>query len=280
MKLKEKKYLLKEIGNDLKIDKKLLENYLLPRIACLYDLSKYFLVEKYTQREWKELITLHYINTLYSPSNEVFRIHFFIKNSVEPENYLGFITLRDLPEPNALLSFVYPNFPIFLPQYKKKFQMEDTKFFVMDYPKPVHLSFKEMFIQTFPFYSQDGVVARCAHADIVMVCKYLHKKWNFNSVHIHDIVNSYSFYRTKLFPSDGLLIYQIAEIFANNRIDICIKRYGDFKKDFLNILDSVIESGFPVILATKQHVSVLIGHTLKNNSEKDYIIYDDSGYFL
>ena len=112
----------------------------------------------------------------------------------------------------------------------------------------------------------------------MMVSNYLHHRWGFNKIEISDIINSYSFYRTKPFPSEGLLIYQIAEIFSNNKIDICIKNREVFEEHFIEILDSLVESSFPVILATKQHVCVIFGHTL-SEGKKAYIIYDDSGYF-
>ena len=266
------------LSEAVEIRKELLKKYFVPRIDSFINLSKFFVIEKYTQKEWKDLISLHFINTTYNFSKEAIRIHFFTNDEIALESYLGFITLRNLPEVAAILSYAFPNFSTFLREYKKKFVFNDLNFYIMTYDKKVHIGSEELVIKTFPFYSQDGVVTRCAHADIIMVSNYLHHKWGFNKIEVGDIFDSYSFYRTKPFPSEGLLIYQIAEIFSNNKIDICIKNREDFGEYFVEILDSLIESSFPVILATKQHVCVIFGHTLFER-KKAYIIYDDSGYF-
>ncbi len=272
------------------------------RINPILDLATDFYIETYTEREWKELVDIYYINTSYFLDsttkikgisskliNEVFRIHFSKENL-----YLGFITLRPIPVPTANLSFVYPNFKNLIPLWQIYTEIlkveENEKLFVMSYKRLVHKNDVEIEIETFPFYSQDGMVLACAHADIVMITKYLHKKWNAPFVSIRDIINSYSSFRYKNIPTEGLGLFQIIEIFINNNYPVKYYRtipkdpYSISKEDALFIIDSYIESGIPIMAFVEKdnsyHTITIIGHTLKENGNKRYIIYDDSGAFL
>ncbi len=276
--------------------------FLSDRIHPILDLATDFYIETYTEREWKELVDIYYINTSYFLNstfkikgihlkliNEVFRIHFFRKDL-----YLGFITLRPIPVPIANLSFVYPNSKNLIPLWHKNTQIlgveEDEKIFVMSYKRLVHKNDEEIEIETFPFYSQDGMVLACAHADIVMITKYLHKKWNAPFVSIRDIINRYSSFRYKNIPTEGLSLFQIIEIFINSNYPVKYYRiipndpHSISREDALFIIDSYIECGIPIMAFVEKddsyHTITIIGHTLKENGDKRYIIYDDSGAFL
>ncbi len=152
----------------------------------------------------------------------------------------------------------------------------------MTYDKKVHIEDKEIRIKTFPFFHQDGMVTRCAHADILMVTKFLNKVLGRKEITIQDIFNDYEFHRTKSIPTEGLLVYQISEIFNNNKILIDIKHYKNKPpEEFRDVVDSYIESNIPIILRVMEdHVITMIGHSLSEKREKDYIVYDDSGVFI
>ena len=69
------------------------------RLPILYEKAKYVNIEKsYVETEWKDLISLHYINTTYANElkNRVIRVHFFKEKVCSEDNYVGFITLRPI----------------------------------------------------------------------------------------------------------------------------------------------------------------------------------------
>ena len=51
----------------------------LNRIRVILDKAKYFYIEpSYTETEWKDMISLHYVHTSYNFKNNVMRIHFLV----------------------------------------------------------------------------------------------------------------------------------------------------------------------------------------------------------
>lgn len=275
---------------------KLYEKYILSKITLFTEQCMYILVEnEYTESVWKELFSIHYANTSYCNSNKVMRIHFFNecisknktinKNDLE-ESYLGYITLRPVPDFNLMLSFVVPNWNVL--KYP-----EDN--YIMTYKQIVHISSYKIAIQTFAFYSQDSVVTTCAQADIIMFATYTNSKFNHKMIKVSDIQD---FMKYTPLPSKGLNAKEMLEIFRSNGSPVDyhlrkkIKKRGATRKQqekeaveynvalnhITNILDSYIEGCLPVIVYNAKHVVLIIGHT-KNNPNK-YIVYDDSGVFL
>ncbi len=263
-------------------------------IEPLRRVATHFLIESYTEREWKELLNYYYLNTTYKflteKPGEVFRIHFF---NEKEKSYLGFITLKPIPEPLFILSFIYPNFEALIPLWKNYKVLEgldvEDKIFVMTYDRDVHLQDKKISIKTLAFYAQDDMVLACAHADILMLTKFLNKKWNTPEVRIGDILEGYSFFKLKQIPTKGLNIYQINEIFHANGYTMRyfnIEEQGLSHKDTFFVINSMLESSIPVYLFLKRcnehtyeyHVVLIIGHTLNEKTgQKKYLIYDDSG---
>ena len=47
---------------------------------------------------------------------------------------------------------------------------------------------------SFPLYSQDGMVSICAHADLLMITKYMYKKYNFNNYKLKEIIENKNIY--------------------------------------------------------------------------------------
>ncbi len=258
--------------------------------------------EDYVETEWKDMISLHYINTSYSTLPNVIRVHLFSqKEKFSNDTYLGFFTLRKINELNMLLSYIYPNLPILRKWNNKKNNKE--KYFLIFYSRKVHVNGYEFDMCTFPMFVQDGTVACCAHASMLSMIKYLHNKCHFPSLSLKDINNEYTFERTKNFPTKGLGYHQIVEVFSRKGIYVLSEtissEFGDNKEkgvwDIENkvkqFIDSNIESGLPVMILgefvlrreTKsllEHSILIIGHTMNNKGIKEYLIYDDSGALL
>lgn len=272
------------------------------RMFTAYKNLVFFAEEKYVETEWKDMISLHYINTSYITDSNVIRIHLFSKReNVSNDTYLGFFTLRKINELNVLLSYICPNFPILRKWNIKKSNKE--KYFLIFYSKQVHINGLEFNICTFPMFVQDGTVACCAHASMISMIKYLHNKCHFPSLSMKDINNEYTFGRTKNFPIKGLGYHQIVEVFSRKGIcvlsEIISSKYDNDKKKRVwkndsrvkRFIDSNIESGLPVMILGEfalcretesllEHSVLIIGHTMSNKGKKEYIIYDDSGVLL
>jgi hypothetical protein len=117
-----------------------------------------FSEDNYVETEWKDMISLHYINTTYHCLPTVIRVHLFSKaKEIKPDsNYLGFFTLRITNELSILLSYIYPNFPAFKKWKYKKSRKE--KQYICTFEKHIHLEGNEFIITTFPLFVQDGML--------------------------------------------------------------------------------------------------------------------------
>lgn len=281
--------------NEYEFQYNIYEDSIISKIMLLTKQCTYILVEnEYTEHAWKEIFSLHYAHTSYCHSNKVMRVHFFdsgIINTLKQkstnlsENYLGYITLRPVPDFNLMLSFVVPNWNVL--KY-------DEIGYIMTYEQDVHILPYTIPIKTCAFYSQDSVVTTCAHADIIMFSAYTNSKYNHKMIHVSDIQNCTKYHPL---PSKGLKASEILEIFRSNGIPVdyhlkkkikrrCVARTHKFHElvtykaalnHSTNILDAYIESGLPVIVFNSNHLILVIGHT---DYPKRYIVYDDSGAFL
>lgn len=131
--------LVKELNKILQIDGNILSEeineYIWPRLDFLKGKSgssRYFLIEEsYVETEWKDMISVHYINTSYLFSNTVMRVHIFMRKEVSNEAYMGFFTLRKIDEVRIMLSFIYPNW--------ERIAYQRKHLYVMTYLKKVHI---------------------------------------------------------------------------------------------------------------------------------------------
>ena len=254
----------------------LISEYVMPRLVIFDSQANFYIVEEgYVETAWKDMISLHYINTSYSIKPTVTRIHLFTDKKLCSEAYLGYFSLRPINEFKILISYIYPNWDVL--RFTNK-----TESFVMLYKEKVHIEGVELEISTFPFFAQDGVVASCVHADIIMLSLYLHKKFGSKKIKLMEIENSYTYEKKKCYPTNGLQAPQIAEIFNNNKTPIRLYFYHDKNiiDNFKEILKMYIESGIPVIIGLGSHVLLIIGHTLDAHGNYEFIVYDDSGILV
>lgn len=250
----------------------LIAENLFSRLKIFFIKAQYYVIEEnYIENEWKEMVSLHYINTSYKTDKVVSRIHLFSESIADSAHYLGCFHVRSIDEIRMLLSFIYPNWDLLRDQ-------DDKNFYIMTYEHSIHINGLTFKINTFPFFAQDGIATRCVHADIIMMTKYLSNVNKYKEIRISEIVDDYSFTKIKCYPSLGLMPSQIVEIFNKSRIPIKLFNYRDdlIRSSFDNIIRSYIESGIPVMLAIKEHVVLIIGHTKNDCGQHQYIVYDDS----
>lgn len=273
-----------------------IKKYIMPKLSIFRgpNGSKtiyYILENEYVETEWKDMISMHYVNTSYRLKNTVMRIHIFSKKEFDSKHYLGFFTLRPIDEVKIMVSFIYPNWNNIRPDLNF-----DT--YIMTYKKKVHILGKEFNIQTYPVFCQDSAVASCAHASLISMSKYLYVKTGIAKLRLSDINNSYIFERSKMYPTSGLGFQQILEIISKNNWHVTYDeiipdlQLDDEEKDqyYSSVKENIdvnIESALPVFLAGSfqdrrgekiNHVLQIVGHTTE--AEKRYVIYDDSGVFI
>lgn len=291
--------LVNEIYRVVSVDKKDLrrevKNFIWPRLGFMHGRrnkdNRYFVFEEsYVETEWKDMISIHYINTSYRVENTVMRIHIFLKDEISQESYLGFFTLRKIDEAKIMLSYIYPNW--------SKVYYNAQQLCVMTYKKKVHIMGEEIRFNTYPLFVQDNITVACAQVSMISMTRYLHQKFDYRTVRVLDLNKSFSYGKMKLFPTTGLNPMQMMEVFDHYNIPVghCAFNLANIKdedtiekvfEEYRQYIDYTIESGIPVILGIEikgkdmtiqRHVVQIIGHAKQNR--EDYVIYDDSGYFF
>lgn len=265
-----------------------LRQYIFPRLDFLAGAGNhtpFFLFEEcYVETEWKDMISIHYINTSYEVKNTVLRIHLFSTCQVQESAYLGCFTMRTINETQIMLSYIYPHW--------KNIKYIDKALNIMTYKKTVHLNGVEIEFCTYPLFVQDNVVVACAQACLISMSKYLHSKYDYNRIRIENINNSYHSNKTKIFPSQGLLPTQMLEILYSYNIPVGYQVYRNENQNrsinFKEYIDYCVESAIPVLVGLiieteenvqERHVIQIIGHSDVEDGKK-YVVYDDSGYYL
>ncbi len=243
------------------------------------DNCRYFYFEdEYVETSWKEMVSMHYINTSYNLGKNVARVHFMCSDNFDASNYLGNITLRPITETNVMLSFVYPNWDTI---------SEVKNSDILGYRKVIHVGHRDIPIRTFPFFSQDSIVASCAHADILMLTIYLKHVYGYKKINLKKMYLGKS--EILRFPSSGLRPAEIFKIFADNDVPVKVHEIENnlfenslleeaYFKQIEEIVFTNLESSIPVILGIKDHVVLIVG-SICINDKREYYYYDDSGYF-
>lgn len=260
-----------------------IQKYIIPRlkIFCGQTTIYYIFENEYIETEWKDMISVHYIDTSYQTKRTVMRVHLFRREEMCEEAYLGFFTLRSINDVDLMLSYVYPN-------WKNIASDLSEKSYIMTYKKSVHICGTELHMYTYPLYVQDSAVTSCSHASMIAMSKYLKGKYHYQCIRIFDMNDSYTYGKKKIYPTLGLDPLQMLEILDSNGIFVDYKTYSDaMQKAVKAHIDFCIESAMPVLLGihiknqgeVAEHVIQIVGHTLNPEGEKNYIIYDDSGYY-
>jgi len=257
---------------------------------------KTFILEyPYIEKEWREIYSLHYCKTNYKSTTPfAIRLH-LIKKSIgklddlvvdnetkHSEDYLGYITLRPLPTSFISKIVIKPD--------RKFYNIEENKkLFMITSNQKVHIGPKEINFQAFPFFSQDGAVTVCAHADAWMVTNIMHEIYGTNEISLENLISGIPLVLSgRKIPSNGISMSQLAVSLAGNgqyvQLKYFLNKEGNEEENFEELMlhiDSCIESCIPCILAFNNHVIVIAGHTIDDKGEnREYIIFDDSGYHI
>lgn len=269
-------------GESCQYDENELIEVIKRRLGNFIKITKTYILEyPYIEKEWRELYGIHYSKTTYCGTTFSFRIHLISKdinniNEVDNNSYLGYVTLRPLLlPPQHIISKIIlkPNKDFY--EIKKGEQL-----YMITGRYDIHLGNNHLQIEASPFFSQDGVVTRCAHADIYMIAELMHIKYKINAPTIEKIISKTpsSMYGRKIPSIKGLSIQEMVTSSLDNGYAVKVIVFNeDNIKNALKYIDTYIESGIPCIIAFSNHVVVVYGHTIKDGVVNSYIIFDDSG---
>lgn len=262
-------------------------NYLQVRLHPFLTNAKTFISEKqYVDKSWRDLFSLHYCYTQYNKNHtdKAIRIHIFSSEinslfSVSPTDYIGYFTLRPIPAPNNVLSKV-----VFKPSPDYLGCDASEELYVMTCGTTANIGSNRFDILSFPAYSQDSMATICAHADMLMMTEYMHKKYSMGTPSVKNFLSKIPPIRGRAIPSSGLTINQIAVCLAESGYQMGLKFFqkGEIESLFKTV-DAYIESCIPCIIAFDEHVILAVGHTCNasydyNYNKASYIVVDDSGY--
>lgn len=265
------------------------------RLPILYEKAKYVNIEKsYVETEWKDLISLHYINTTYANElkNRVIRVHFFKEKVCSEDNYVGFITLRPIQEMQIALSYVIVNWNAILAHASKK----DEKSQMVTYNKRVHCMGKELFIKTYPLLVQDSIVTCCVDVNLITLTRFLSHKGMTKKLSIKDmcgedinggcpkyLTEGYisNFCKEKKIPLK-LSTIDVSQL-EDEKQDLDEEKQKEpglvtvlTKKGMIAYINAYLNSNLPVFLCGAGHVVQIVGY-IEHGKEKRHIIFDDSG---
>ncbi|ODS36960.1 MAG: hypothetical protein A7315_13785 [Candidatus Altiarchaeales archaeon WOR_SM1_79] len=252
---------------------------------------KTFVIEHpYIEKEWRELYSLHYCKTNYSPDKTnpfAFRIHLIeddiddveelkIDQNNSSNSYIGYLTLRPLPA-NIISKIVI--------KPRKYFELEkDEELFMITAKYTVNIKGRKIKFNAFPLFCQDAVVTVCIHTTGMMLSDIMHRRYGNNKMPIEKMVLDESPHLGRKIPSRGITVNHLSKILIKNGYYVRIKNISSSDdesklKDFMGVIDAYIESGLPCMLIFDEHLVTITGHTFDKDKGVigEYIIFDESG---
>ena len=273
------------------------DKYITCRFGSIFADAKYVVIEQsYVETEWKDMISLHYINTTYAAKllPRTIRIHFFTAPKLADDECLGFITLRPIEEIQIALSYIFVN----LDMLKKTFEADEgehIKCKFVGYAKRIHCLGGELSIKTYPLLTQDTIVTCCADVNIVTLSRFLAHKLGGKKLEIRDICkDDYNVVFPRQITADRFIKlcskmhipFKTRHIYANaldntiaesDKVDHSSTSPFRSQKEITRYIDTYLDSDLPVVIFVRGHVIQIIGYKCVNGS-KEYLVLDDSGF--
>ena len=233
------------------------------------------LESQYIDKDYRNTFSYYHSKRFVTPPSRCLRLHFF-DHEINEESI-------DICSPDIdLLLKSYLGYAIIRPTEPKPIgrTLLKCEHFLSSTPGSYCLTCKEtvyirgiaLEVNGFPFISQDYDATTCAESSIWMILRYFSNRYCIYG-------EKYPFFITqqkagfsqgsRIYPSGGLSVPQVAECLRLNGFSPLVYRKKDKKNDigydideFKEYMYAYIESGIPLILATKsgRHAIVAIGH--------------------
>lgn len=229
--------------------------------AAVETTAKAVAVERhYIDKDYRETFSKYHSKKFHTPDARCIRLHFFRSTidrdwlSKPPDGgmdqYLGYSVIRPI-RPNCIgRTMLRPD------------ARGGAAGMMCLCPDRVNLQGTDLQLSAFPFISQDADATVCAQATLWMLVRYFSNRYpiypEVYPVQIGNLTRDYSVGR--LFPTDGLYVWQMAEALRQINFASVIYSRSAFADSFDHLLYTYIESGIPVLAAFTNHVVVLFGH--------------------
>mgnify|MGYP003302181766 CR=1 FL=1 len=260
-----------------KIKYKDFEQSILDRFSIITNQAKSLWIEESCREDvWKDQRILCKAEA--RCMNNLIRIHFWkntfekIDNQSIEEGYLGYVVLKLSSEYNLMPWVIVPNWKVLEYGYKK---------IIFTYERQVCVADEPIIIDTMPFYFQDNVFVRSAHTKILMFSLFGHYVYDFPQLSMPCMIKD-----SRCYPmiQEEISYFDMIRIFESNQISVQLyevlgEKYDAGENDkYIETLEENLKKRMPVIIYRGSQVFLVVGYT--DESEKQYIVYDDSGYFL
>lgn len=255
---------------------------------------------QYIDKDYRDSHSAYFSKRFHTPSNRCLRLHFFRGELGDgwigdPNlEYLGYSVVSPIKPGGmgrTLISADHVRCP------------EGSHLHAKTCDEDVHLMGREFPVRGFPYTCQDEEVARCAQASLWMLVRYFSNKYrSYREIGPHQLANLVSdLHLGRLFPTDGLTIWQSAEILrrlgfhpvVHHRSAFVEKDGGSYKpaeivsklgfntpeEAFAHLFYTYIESGIPLLVATQTHARVAFGHYSDYQSTPSAQHADTDGFF-
>jgi hypothetical protein len=229
--------------------------------ARLDGIVKAVAVERhYIDRDYRDTFSHYHSKRFSTPDSRVLRLHFFdravtreelLEEEVAQAPYCGYSVIRPT-RPSCLGRTMLSPLKILglkgclLKTCREEITLQRTR----------------LQVEAFPFISQDTDATVCAQSALWMLFRYFSTKYahyrEIRPFEITQLTKDYSVGR--LFPTNGLYIWQMGEACRQAGFSPLIYTRGGFPAEFEHLLYTYIESGVPVLAATEGHVFVALGH--------------------
>jgi hypothetical protein len=255
---------------------------------------------QYIDKDYRDSHSAYFSRRFNTPSNRCLRLHFF-RGTLgdgwigDPDlQYLGYSVVSPIKPGGmgrTLISEDLARCP------------EGSYLHAKTCTEHVHLLGREFRVCGFPYTCQDQEVARCAQASLWMLVRYFSNKYrSYREIGPHQLANLVSDHHLgRLFPTDGLTIWQSAEILRRlgfhpvvHHRSAFVKKVGNSYKPaeivaklgfntpeeaFAHLFYTYIESGIPLLVATPTHARVAFGHYSDYQTTPGPQHADNDGFF-
>ncbi len=228
---------------------------------ALDGMVKTVIVEKhYIDKDYRDTFSHYHSKRFQTPDSRCIRLHFFavvvkqedLSNREKlGDSYLGYSVIRPT-RPNCV------GRTMLVPPHRF-----ESGAHIRLCREKVNIWGIDLFVEGFPFISQDADVTVCAQSALWMTLRYFSNRYQrYGEIHPYQIGSLTSDYSIgRMFPSSGLFIWQISEALRQRRFEPLIYSKGQYgEQEFEHLLYTYIESGIPCLVATQNHIFASFGH--------------------
>jgi len=214
----------------------------------------------YIDRDYRDTFSHFHSKRFNTPDSRTLRLHFFDRRVSRAElldptaaqaAYCGYAVVRPTRPSSLGRTMISPHK---IPELRGAM--------VRTCSEGVTLQGTLLHVDGFPFISQDTDATVCAQSALWMLFRYFSTHYahyrEIRPFEITQLTKDYSIGR--LFPTHGLTDWQMGEACRQLGFSPLIYTRTGFPASFDHLLYTYIESGVPVLAATRDHVFVVLGH--------------------